>query len=590
MLRKSDNFTCFIFFIFSKNSNDAEQTCDLCSLSLEKSCLSLFLRLTAQLGGQVMQKSAPRTPASPHVPSPASPSTCSASPDVAADALMSEIKRLAKSSGRDASAQLIRACQEALRSFPKEAYRHGVLQPLWTPHYNSLRECEKRIADAADEPVALQQARAAFGIVSHSAKRHLVELQGIVAPRGNTSFGRQLLYKLQVFTGDVERYEERNACTSAPSPLLASAHSDMSDVRACMSSQTYSRCIGTYIAASKLLPQNGLAYNQLGVVYESKRDPFLATYFYVRACFAEQKPFEKAPESLARVLTVASADAALDDAVQNIFFAARGFLSAALVAQSEDSVLSSQRFPGHGDGSVADLAASVRVYVSKHTGMFNPREMILERLVLLLITASSASILELPMTALLETAVVLAEWAAGCRRSGSPAIGTAKESSYAAAIAGVELFLRWVALSSPSALDYFLKPTTCAAFRKLNQVVSELLLICGEQSADAAWTLAEDEEILGLRSFTGTTSQWGKKTTTLSVAMSQNPLLLGKVDAAGVSTADAVATRLSRLKGHWQICAARLPMAMVVEDDKDADDDDDEDEVVYNHDALEAGS
>jgi hypothetical protein len=546
--------------------------------------------------------------------------------------LIGDICREAKLCGRGSSPILVGMCHEALRRFPKEAASSGLLQPLWTPHYDHLRNTEAALAEAAeaaarcpgtDQEQRLAAARGEFAAAAHAAKRHLIQLQGIVAAKGNTSYGRQLLYKLQVFTGDVERYEERNSPTAAR-PLLSSEHSDMTALSGLMSGRTYAKCIGTYRAACRLLPQNGLAYNQLAVVFEAKGDPFFAAYYYTRAFFAEHKPFEKSPENLARVLLRSRADRVVDDAVQRLFFACQDTLQQTMT-QNTAALAASLRAPC--------LKQAVWDYLTNTGGVFNPADMVLERLVALLIASAvcAAASTDAPLLALMALTARAARFAA--KHASAAGRVPLTEGPCGSALAAAELCLRWlvynatvvdrlVARACVDAQELRGARQICClllqAMIDLRDVLSRLSF-ADEGAVDASVTLPEDLELLGLRSYnsplegSSSTEVWGRHTTSLSVAMSQNPMILGRTDTTGVPADVALQVRLLRLKRHLASAAATnwvtkivplqvdeeifseeaLDNAQVAGDSNAqaaSDGDFEDDVVVYKHDGQEHGT
>lgn len=136
-----------------------------------------------------------------------------------------------------------------------------------------------------------------------------------------------------------------------------------------------------------------------------------------------------------------------------------------------------------------------------------------------------------------------------------------------------------------------------------------------ESTADGEminYSLPEDEEILGLRTYTEQLSRWsaesalqdspgapvkeadgwGRASTVLSIHMSKSAMLLGRLDVA-VAPAIAVQVRVLRLQLHTarmlqlrEAQAAAAPTTLTSNDDDSTDDDD---VIVYRHEHCVAG-
>lgn len=186
------------------------------------------------------------------------------------------------------------AAHALLVKFPKESLKQKVLEYLWRFHHDSISTKEKALAEAAASPgdvVALEGARSAFDEAINKATIHLQSLYQRLAHLANTSYGRVLLYTVLVFTGDVYRYEARNA--PAAERTLSDEHERLSKSSA-ISQKKFQSAFATYVAAWRLRPSCGAASNQIGLLYLHRGEYMLASYFFIRSVFASEKPFPKA--------------------------------------------------------------------------------------------------------------------------------------------------------------------------------------------------------------------------------------------------------------------------------------------------------
>lgn len=308
-------------------------------------------------------------------PSEAAAAECKAS-DEEANALCQKLKTImsggtsSDAAPDDMSAEaLLTVCEGLLFRFPLQALRNDAIFPIWKMHYDAIRGAEAELDEtrqSGSSPTAEEKnsfrggksrkgsktapkeksisAEKNFSQAIDRATEHFQRLYRGVLPHSTTPPGKQLCYLITVHLGDLERYREATP-SKPPSAGSTTAHS---------------QAARTYLSAVEMLPDHGLAFNQLAIMSQGNGDTLLAVYYYLRAAAANGKPFKHAVRNYRTALERFGSEPS-DPASPSEVGGVRGAYRK--VSRAVLFMLSVQCVGGNPQGAGLDLAAALSEYI-----------------------------------------------------------------------------------------------------------------------------------------------------------------------------------------------------------------------------------
>jgi hypothetical protein len=275
-----------------------------------------------------------------------------------------------------------------------------------------------------------------------------------------------------------------------------------------------------YIAAWRLMPGNGHAFNQIALVYEMRQNELMAAYFYMRAMLADKKPYSLGSKNFHALLSRAKIrlGAPFDPCDE---FAdgtsATGNIERVILCALCDFFLELE-----GEATAASVGFSMWQHVLLweklrrwfldyllDPAFFVPEEKFLLRITLLvfaLLVVSNGGSDDDRAQFVCRFVETLASASTEClRHPASDEPGTLAFSAADSALAALELFLRWIVFAGPRnqgqdavTVLWSVATSPASGLRRRLTDMESIVLWRRPPPPDYLFELPEDEEVLGL--------------------------------------------------------------------------------------------